>query len=139
MQLQAEVDAVVKSSPGPPSLAIGLVYDQELIWTYGSGPVNRSDPSQGTVNEKTGFRIGSVSKVFTALMLRQLKEQGRVADMRDPIRKYEKRFRVKNSFQGEPTLEQLSAHTAGLPREMPCKDIYAYGQQGTPVGKVLHF
>jgi CubicO group peptidase (beta-lactamase class C family) len=42
--------------------------------------------------------------------------------MRHPVAKYESRFRYKSSFTGEPTLEQLAAHTAGLPREVPCGD-----------------
>ena len=54
-------------------------------------------------------------------MLRQLKEQGLVADMSDPVSKYEPRFKIRSSgFSGEPTLEQLSSNMAGLPRNVPC-------------------
>jgi CubicO group peptidase (beta-lactamase class C family) len=107
------VETAVKEN-GSPSVAVGLVYDQELIWSHGVGPVDRSDPSKGTVNAKTGFRIASITKIFPVLMLRQLYERGLVSDMRDPVAKYEKRFRYKSSFTGEITLEQLAAHTAGL-------------------------
>jgi CubicO group peptidase (beta-lactamase class C family) len=111
-QLEAQIDAVIQAAPDSPSVAVGLVYDQELVWSHGVGPVNRSDPSLGTVNAKTGFRIGSVTKVWTALMLRQLEEQGRVASGHDPVDKYEPRFRVQNPFEGSGPirLNHLSSH-----------------------------
>lgn len=62
----------------------------------------------------TIFEIGSITKVFTGLLLADAAERGEVA-LDQPASKYTKLPVPK--FKGKaPTLRQLSNHTSGLPR-----------------------
>lgn len=70
---------------------------------------------------KSIFRVGSVTKVFTALMLMMLKEQGKVR-LDDDVSRYVPAFTVNNPFD-EPvtvTLRGLASHMAGYPRCVVC-------------------
>ena len=66
----------------------------------------------GALNGDTVFEIGSVTKVFTALLLSEMAERGEVA-LTDPVAKYlPARVKVPRAI----TLEDLATHTSGLPR-----------------------
>lgn len=68
------------------------------------------------VDAGTVFEIGSITKVFTSLVLADMVQRGEVA-LTDPIAKYlpgEVRVPQRNGRQ--ITLEDLSTHTSGLPR-----------------------
>lgn len=74
-------------------------------------PRGRRVISHGNVNGDTLFEIGSVTKVFTALLLADSVQRGEVA-LTDPVSKYLP-AEVKVPAV---TLEQLARHTSGLPR-----------------------
>jgi CubicO group peptidase (beta-lactamase class C family) len=98
-------------------IIIGVVSGGELIWTksYGYADVGRKLP----VTKDTVYPIGSITKQFTALMLLQLVEQGKVR-LSDPVEKYLPEVgKLQNRFAGSPpiTLVQLATHTSGLDRE----------------------
>ncbi len=99
-----------------PGLAIGVVYDQELVWSrgYGYSDVTTKEP----VTPTTPFRIGSVTKVFTATAILQLRDAGKLR-LDDPISRHLPEFSIENPFPEAPpiTLWNLLTHTAGLPRE----------------------
>ncbi len=76
----------------------------------------------------TVYRIGSVTKMFTAVMLDQLVEAGKVR-LSDPVRKFLPEIGlVQGSYPEAPpiTLLQLATHTSGLGREPD--DVNRYGQ-----------
>jgi hypothetical protein len=60
----------------------------------------------------TGFEIGSVTKVFTALLLADLVRKGEVA-LADPVAKYLPAVKIRNG--SSITLLSLATHTSGLP------------------------
>lgn len=98
-------------------IIIGVVSGKELVWTksYGYADVGRKLPA----TKDTVFRVGSITKQFTALMLLQLVEQGKVR-LSDPVEKYLPEVgKLQNLFPGAPpiTLFQLATHTSGLDRE----------------------
>jgi D-alanyl-D-alanine-carboxypeptidase/D-alanyl-D-alanine-endopeptidase len=67
----------------------------------------------------TIFEIGSVTKVFTSLLLADMAQRGDVA-LTDPVAKYlpaSANLPVRAGRQ--ITLEDLATHTSGLPREPP--------------------
>ena len=99
-----------------PGLAIGIVYDQELIWSKGYGFSDLDE--QTPVTPTTLFRIGSVTKVFTATAILQLRDAGKLR-LDDPITRHLPEFAIKNPFPDAPeiTIWNLLTHTAGLPRE----------------------
>ncbi len=99
-----------------PGLSIGVVHDQELVWAKGYGT---SDLETGAaVTPETIFRIGSITKLFTATAVMQLRDAGKLR-LDDPVSRHLPWFSVQSSFEGEPeiTVRQLLTHTSGLPRE----------------------
>jgi len=99
-----------------PGIAIGIVYNQELIWSKGYGVSDLEN--QTPVTPATLFRIGSVTKVFTATAVMQLRDEGRLR-LDDPVTRHLPGFEIQNPFPGAPeiTIWNLLTHTSGLPRE----------------------
>jgi CubicO group peptidase (beta-lactamase class C family) len=98
-------------------ITIGIVSGGNLVWTksYGFADTERKIPAA----KNNVFAIGSITKQFTALMLMQLVEQGKVR-LSDPVEKYLPEVKkLQNRFAGAPpiTFIQLATHTSGLDRE----------------------
>ena len=87
-----------------------------------------TDKARGQPTPNTGFRIGSISKVFAVIELLQQRDAGHVS-LNDPVTRLLPNFKIKNPFSRTDniTLRQLASHMAGLPREAPCPDIYGGG------------
>ncbi|OAI48125.1 hypothetical protein AYO44_08005 [Planctomycetaceae bacterium SCGC AG-212-F19] len=100
-----------------PGLSIAVVHDQDLVWAKGFGfaDVEKKIPAApGTI-----YRIASISKLFTAVAIMQLRDQGKLR-LDDPIEKYLPWFKIKPAPDAMPiTIRQLLVHTSGLPRESP--------------------
>jgi CubicO group peptidase (beta-lactamase class C family)/D-alanyl-D-alanine dipeptidase len=99
-----------------PALSLALVDDQTLVWTKGFGHLDadRKHPASGN----SLYRVGSVSKPFTALLLMMLVEMG-VIDLDAPLQTYLPEFRPTNKTGKEITLRQILSHRSGLVRESP--------------------
>ena len=109
------------------SVTVGVVSGTELLWTksYGDADMTKHIPA----NSDTVYRIGSVTKMFTGLMLDQLVEDGRV-HLSDPVQKYLPEVStVQGRFPDAPpiTLVQLATHTSGLGREPDDMNRYDHG------------
>jgi CubicO group peptidase (beta-lactamase class C family) len=77
----------------------------------------------------TVYRIGSITKMFTAVMLEQLVEAKKV-HLSDPVEKYFPEIKtVQDRFPDAPpiTLIQLATHTSGLGREPDDTATYVTG------------
>jgi CubicO group peptidase (beta-lactamase class C family) len=93
-------------------LALGVVRGGELAYDRGLG---FADVAAGRrVTADTVFRIGSISKTFTAIAVMQLVEQGLV-DVDDPVNEHLRGFRIERR-PGSPaiTIRHLLTHTSGL-------------------------
>ena len=101
---------------GLPGVAVGVIADQELVWSHGFGFADLKAKIPMTASTK--FRMASHSKLFTATAMMQLREQGKVR-LDDPVSKYLPWFQVKpaGDDDGVITIEQLLTHSSGLPRE----------------------
>lgn len=99
-----------------PSLAVGIVYDQELIWSKGFGYADVATQTPAT--EKTVYRIASITKLFTATAIMQLRDEG-LLQLDDPVEKHLDWFKIQNPYEDAPvvTIRHLLTHAAGLPRE----------------------
>src|SRR5215471_10179399 len=101
-----------------PGMSIIIVYDQDVLLAKGFGyaDLEKKIPA----DPQTVYRIGSVTKAFTALMLMQLRDAGKL-QLDDPIEKYLPEFKIKSRFpDARPaTFRQVAAHYSGLPREAP--------------------
>jgi CubicO group peptidase (beta-lactamase class C family) len=101
---------------GLPGVAVGVVYDQQLVWAAGFGYADVARKVAMTPDTK--FRIASHSKMIAAIAIMQLREQGKVR-LDDPVEKYLPWFRLQPATpdDGPITIEQLLSHVSGLPRE----------------------
>jgi CubicO group peptidase (beta-lactamase class C family) len=91
--------------------AVSVVKDGELLFAKGYGHADREtgipvDP------ERTTFRIGSVTKLFTWTAVMQLAEQGKL-DLNEDINTYLD-FRIPDTYPQPITLKDLMTHTAGF-------------------------
>jgi CubicO group peptidase (beta-lactamase class C family) len=78
------------------------------------GKLDSDDPRP--LNGDTVFEIGSITKVFTSLLLADMAERNEVK-LSDPVAKYLPATVKVPERRGEQiTLEDLSTHTSGLPR-----------------------
>jgi CubicO group peptidase (beta-lactamase class C family) len=96
-----------------PGAAVAVVSGDRVVFAKGLGLANveSGDP----VTPDTLFRIGSVTKMFTAAVLVTLAEEGRIM-LDEPIGKYVKGLNPKLSLV---TAHQLMSHTGGMTDESP--------------------
>ena len=113
--LSAWIEAQMAYS-GQPGLAIGIVYDQELLWTRGFGYANVE--AQMATTPQTIYRIASITKLFTSTAIMQLRDAGTL-QLDDPVTKHLPWFAVQQHSTDAPpiTIRHLLTHTSGLPRE----------------------
>lgn len=92
-----------------PAMAAAVVRDGVLVHFCAAG----ADPATGAVpTAGTQFRIGSVTKTLTAVMIMQLRDEGRLA-LEDLLYRHLPGTPVGSAI----TLRQLLAHVSGLQRE----------------------
>jgi len=101
---------------GLPGVVVGVVSDQELVWGAGFGFADVDAKLKMT--PATKFRMASHSKLFTAIAIMQLREEGKLR-LDDPVAKYLTWFKAKpaGDDDGPITIEQLLSHSSGLQRE----------------------
>jgi CubicO group peptidase (beta-lactamase class C family) len=103
-----------------PSISYALVGQGGVL---AQGHVQRHDLGYD-MRESTCFRIGSITKTFTAVAIMQLVEQG-LLDLDADVSEYLPGFQPLNPFKGRETgpygsqisLRKLMSHTAGIVRE----------------------
>ncbi len=96
-----------------PAYAVHIVSGTKSLFLHAEGLSDRRTNKQATVD--TVFRVGSITKSFTALALLQLQAQGKVK-LSDPVRLHLADAPIDNAWQktNPVTLEQLMEHTSGL-------------------------
>lgn len=98
-------------------VVLGVVLGDSLVWSTSRGYADSR--SRRAMTPDRIFRIGSITKQFTALMFLQMVRRGRVA-LTDPVERYVPEARaLRKFFPNAPriTLFQLATHTSGLARE----------------------
>lgn len=92
-----------------PSVAGAVVRDGEIIW---SNAVGAADYEAGVeAKPNTQYRIGSITKTFTATAIMQLRAEGRL-DLDDRLEQH-----LDGVANGSPTIRRLLCHLSGLQRE----------------------
>jgi CubicO group peptidase (beta-lactamase class C family) len=103
------VDALLRESfkPDGPAAAVLVARDGQVLFerAYGRSDIEHSIAAQAD----TKFRIGSVTKQFTAAAILKLQEQGKLS-LDDTLSKYLPDF----PRGGEVTLRHLLTHTSGI-------------------------
>jgi CubicO group peptidase (beta-lactamase class C family) len=110
--LQARVAEILNRQPAV-GLAVGVVRDGSLAFFSGHGLADIA--SHTPVTEDTVFRVGSLTKTFTAIAVMQLVEQGLV-DLDAPANDYLRAYRLVPTDPGwrPPTARHLLTHTSGI-------------------------
>ncbi len=95
-------------------LSIALVDDQRVVWAQGFGYADTANKVPAT--PETLYRVGSISKLFTATAVMQLAEEGKI-DIDQPLQTYLPEFSVKTRFPdaGPITPRSIMTHHSGLP------------------------
>ncbi|WP_341716691.1 serine hydrolase domain-containing protein [Micromonospora sp. FIMYZ51] len=102
------IDALVadaQSAGRVPSLVVGVVRDGTLAHLTGAGTRPQPDAD-------LQYRLGSITKTMTAVLIMQERDAGRLA-LDDPLR----RHLPEAAAAGPVTLRQLLGHAGGLQRE----------------------
>jgi CubicO group peptidase (beta-lactamase class C family) len=111
-RLAAVIAEVLHRHPAG-GLAVGVVGRGGLEFFEGFGV---ADTARGTpITRSTVFRIGSISKTFTAIAVMQLRERGLV-DLDDPVSQHLRSYRLapaRRSFR-PATIRHLLTHTGGI-------------------------
>ncbi|QBD76134.1 class A beta-lactamase-related serine hydrolase [Ktedonosporobacter rubrisoli] len=90
-------------------IVVGIIAGKQTA-VFGYGKVNKASPA--IPEGETLFEIGSITKVFTALLLANMVEEGLVS-LDTPVRALLPMF---PNLPEEMTLLRLVTHTSGLPR-----------------------
>jgi CubicO group peptidase (beta-lactamase class C family) len=97
---------------GVPGAALAVVHDGEVIRLAGYG---QADAAGRPVTPQTPFRIGSLTKSFTALAIMQLVEEDKVA-LDAPVQRYLPWFRLADpDASARITVAHLLHQTSGTP------------------------
>jgi CubicO group peptidase (beta-lactamase class C family) len=100
--------AVAQSEGRSPSLVAAVVRDGRAVWHGSRTSVDGHGP-----DENVQYRIGSITKTFTAVLVLRLRDEG-LLDLGDPLEKH-----LPDTGAGEVTIAELLAHSGGLAAESP--------------------
>ncbi len=87
-----------------PSVVAGVIRDGALVHTTGAGLLPDPDPD-------VQYRIGSLTKTFTAALVLRLRDEGALT-LDDPVRRH-----LPDAGLGTTTIRALLSHAGGLRRE----------------------
>ncbi len=94
-------------------LVVSVVRDGKIIFAKGYGRADHARP--GLVDpSNTLFRIGSITKTFTASLVARLVDEGRIESLDDPVNRYLRDYSLPANDGVEITLHHLLTHTAGF-------------------------
>ena len=92
-----------------PSVAAAVVRKGETIWSNAVGVADYDEDREAT--PATQYRIGSITKTFTATAIMQLRDAGAL-DLDDRLEQH-----LPGIENGSPTLRRMLAHISGMQRE----------------------
>ncbi|TFG09464.1 class A beta-lactamase-related serine hydrolase, partial [Candidatus Heimdallarchaeota archaeon] len=98
-----------------PCTAVSLIVGNATIYQKVTGMANIETEKQADLN--TVFKVGSISKLFTAIEIMKLFEEGLV-ELDVPITTYLPEFSIRSHFNDtdDITIRNILAHRSGLPR-----------------------
>jgi CubicO group peptidase (beta-lactamase class C family) len=102
--------AAAQAEQRMPSVGAAVFRGDELVWQQALGLADVEAEVEATT--ETQYRIGSITKTFTAVGVMQLRDAGELS-LDDPLTAY-----LPESAHG-PTVGRMLAHASGLQREPP--------------------
>lgn len=107
--LQERIDKNKKSV----GMVVGII-SKNGSQVVGYGKLSKDRPQEPDGN--TVYEIGSITKVFTSILLQDMAERGEM-NLDDPVAKYLPKFvKIPTKDGKEMTLQHLATHTSGLAR-----------------------
>ncbi|MCZ4607535.1 serine hydrolase [Streptomyces sp. Lzd4kr] len=100
--------AMAQAEGRAPSMVAAVVRGGRAVWHGSRTSVDGHGP-----DEHVQYRIGSITKTFTAVLVLRLRDEGLLA-LGDPLEKH-----LPGTGAGEATIAQLLAHASGLAAESP--------------------
>lgn len=97
-----------------PGLAVGVVYDHQMIYAKGFGVKNVQTGE--AIDEHTVFHMASVSKTLVVTGIMQLVEEGKI-ELDAAVSNYLPYFKLADDRYQQITVRLLLNHTSGMPDE----------------------
>ena len=94
-----------------PSVAGAVVRDGEVVWADAIGLADAEQDEDATPDHQ--YRIGSITKTFTAVAVMQLRNEGKLG-LEDRLDAH-----LDVPARGELTIRRMLSHGSGLQREVP--------------------
>ncbi len=113
MELDAFLEKLVNSGT-PQGLSLVIVKNDSIVYSKGFGWADR--PKQMPATAQTVYHWWSITKIFTAIAILQLQEQGKL-QLDKPVSEYLSFFKVKypSNKSREVTIRHLLNHSSGIP------------------------
>jgi len=92
-----------------PSVAAAVVRRGDVVWSGAVGSASYEDDRAATAD--TQYRVGSITKTFTATAIMQLRDAGEL-DLDDRLEQH-----LDGVSNGTPTIRRLLSHLSGIERE----------------------
>jgi CubicO group peptidase (beta-lactamase class C family) len=110
-RLAAQLEQLVRTQQREkrlPSLAAAVLRDGEVVWEAAVGVADVAAGVEATTD--TQYRLGSITKTFTAAAIMQLRDAGEL-DLEDTLDRH------LEGAAHRPTIRRLLSHVSGLQRE----------------------
>ena len=98
-----------------PSISAAVARNGEVIWSEAIGIAN--DGAGAAATPDTQYRVGSITKTFTAVAIMQLRDAGELA-LDDRLGEH-----IPEAAHAGPTIRRMLSHHSGLQRE-PAGDLW---------------
>lgn len=108
-----------------------VTHGTDYIYAQGFGYTDRQAKAAGTLD--TSFRIGSVTKQFTAAAILALEEEGKLS-VADPISKHIPEYPAAGR---NITIHQLLTHTSGIPNYTTFSEVMSSREKARTVSELL--
>lgn len=119
-----EFVAEIQQRTKAPGMSVAVMRDGKLLWTGALGYANLE--TKTPVEPGTLFRLGSVSKLYTAAIAARLADEGKL-DWNAPIHKYVPGYPASPQF----TIMQLAGHLAGIRHYAGADPVFKRGYSAT--------
>ena len=115
-EIKNSINAIVDTNKTNAAIVIGII-DPNGTQFYSLGKLSKANNSN--VNENTIFAIGSITKVFTTILLADAVQEGLIK-LDDPVDKYLPSNVTAPQYNGHKiTIEDLATHRSGLSEVPP--------------------
>ena len=127
------IDAIVSTvfKPGEPGAAVIVVQDERVIFRRGYG---MADLELGvSIRPEMVFRLGSITKQFTAVAILMLAEENKLA-LDDCVGQYLPNFPMAGDTI---TIEHLLTHTSGIQNHTDMPHFWSTSREDATVGELI--